>query len=372
MNMKQVYPQTSEEWNKVLLRFPQAHVLQSWEWAEAKKQNEWTPSFFVWEDHEADPIAAALLLKRQISFLGLRFSVLYAPKGPVLDWDNLQLTSEVITDLQNYYQTQNSVFLKIDPDVLLGTGLPGTDEDIPAPKGLAFQSELQKQGWQFSQDQIQFRNTVLLDLTQSEDELLAAMKQKTRYNIRLSGRKGVEVRSGDLSDLPMLYRMYAETAVRDDFVIRHEDYYLKTWSMFIESGMAEILIAEVEGQPIAALILFLFNEVSRYMFGMSTEAYRELMPNYLLQWEAIRLSKERGCHTYDMWGAPDVFDSSDPMWGVFRFKQGFHGFTVRYLGAWDFTARPLIYKAYTQTLPGLLNLMRKRGKSENRKKLQND
>jgi len=129
------------------------------------------------------------------------------------------------------------------------------------------------------------------------------------------------VRQGKVAELPVLYKMYAETAVRDGFVIRHEEYYLNTWRRFIEADMAKILIAEVENQPVAALILFHFNGTARYMFGMSTENDRELMPNYLLQWEAMRLAKRLGCHTYDMWGAPEVFDESDSLWGVFRSKK---------------------------------------------------
>lgn len=155
-----------------------------------------------------------------------------------------------------------------------------------------------------------------MDLRQSEEELLAAMKQKTRYNIRLAVKKGVTIRQGKESELPALYKMYAQTAVRDGFVVRHEEYYLNTWHAFLDADMAKILVAEVEGQPVAALILFHFNGTCRYMYGMSTEQYRELMPNHLLQWEAIRLSKQLGCHTYDMWGAPDVFNESDAMWGL--------------------------------------------------------
>lgn len=166
--MKQIFPQTSEEWNSIVLNFPQAHILQSWEWAEAKKQNTWSPLFFVWQDHQADPKAAVLILKRQINLLGFRFSVLYAPKGPVLDWDDLEIASQVISDLQNLSKKNKAIFLKIDPDVLLGTGIPGTDEEHPSPKGLSFQKMLQEQGWQYSQDQIQFQNTVLLDLTKAK------------------------------------------------------------------------------------------------------------------------------------------------------------------------------------------------------------
>ena len=356
-------------WNQLLLRFPEAHILQTTQWAEAKKQNGWSPLFFRAGNDPQDPEGLALILRRQISFAGLKFSVLYAPKGPVLDWDNPSAVSRMLDALQEICHQEKAIFIKIDPDVLLGTGIPGTEEENPAPNGLSLQAELKHRGWQYSQDQIQFRNSVLLDLRKSEDDLLAAMKQKTRYNIRLATRKGVQVRQGDITELPMLYKMYAGTAVRDGFVIRHESYYLKTWREFIEADMAKILVAEFENQPIAALILFHFNGTARYMFGMSTETSRDLMPNYLLQWEAICLSRQLGCHTYDMWGAPEIFDESDSMWGVFRFKEGFNGTVTRTLGAWDFTPHPWLYHRYTETLPKLLNLLRRRGLKANKRSL---
>lgn len=357
------------EWNQLLLQFPNAHILQTSQWAEAKKQNGWTPLYYR---EGTDPQATeglALILRRQIAFAGLKFSVLYAPKGPVVDWDDPSSASRILDALQDICRQEKAIFIKIDPDVLLGTGIPGTQDEIPAPRGLALQRELKQRGWQYSQDQIQFRNSVLLDLRKSEDDLLAAMKQKTRYNIRLAARKGVLVRQGEVTELPMLYKMYAETAVRDGFVIRHQDYYLNTWRGFIEADMAKILIAEVENQPIAALILFHFNGTARYMFGMSTENSRDLMPNYLLQWEAMRLAKQLGCHTYDMWGAPEIFDESDSMWGVYRFKEGFNGIVTRTLGAWDYTTRPWLYRRYTETLPKLLDLLRRRGLKANKRSL---
>ncbi len=350
-------------WDKLLLKLPDAHILQTSQWAAAKAQNGWQPLYF-WAGKSLDaPEALTLILKRQVSFLGLKFTVLYCPKGPVLDWKNAQLVEETLQFLQDFAKKERAIFIKIDPDVLIGTGESGGD-DLQIPK------RLDARGWRFSQDQIQFRNTVLIDLRQSEEELLAAMKQKTRYNIRLAAKKGVVIREGKADELPMLYKMYAETAVRDDFVIRGEDYYLETWRIFLEAGMAKILIAEAEDQPIAALILFYFNGTCRYMYGMSTAQARELMPNYLLQWEAIRLSKSLACQSYDLWGAPDVFDESDSMWGVYRFKQGFNGTTARHIGAWDFTPQPLLYKIYTQYLPKLLNLMRRQGKEENKKQIQ--
>ena len=357
------------DWNQLLLQFPDAHILQTSQWAEAKKQNGWSPMYFRQGSNPQAPEGLALILRRQISLAGLKFSVLYAPKGPVLRWDDQISVSRTLDALQDICRQEKAIFIKIDPDVLLGTGIPGAEDEIPAPQGLALQAELEQRGWQYSQDQIQFRNSVLLDLRKSEDDLLAAMKHKTRYNIRLAARKGVQVRQGEIAELPMLYKMYAETAVRDGFVIRHEDYYLKTWREFLEADMAKILIAKIESQPVAALILFHFNGTARYMFGMSTENAREWMPNHLLQWEAMRLAKQLGCHTYDMWGAPEVFDESDSMWGVFRFKEGFNGTTARTLGAWDYTTRPGLYRRYTETLPKLLNLLRQRGLKANKRSL---
>lgn len=359
----------TSQWNQLLLQFPDAHILQTSQWAEAKKQNGWSPMYF-WEGSDPQsPDGLALVLSRQISFAGLNFKVLYVPKGPVLRWHNQASVYHMLDELQNICRQEKAIFIKIDPDVLLGTGIPGASDEAPDPQGLALQAELKHRGWQYSQDQIQFRNSVLLDLRKSEEELLSTMKQKTRYNIRLAARKGVQIRQGELAELPMLYKMYAETAVRDGFVIRHEDYYLKTWRGFIEAGMAKPLISEFENRPIAGLILFFFNGTARYMFGMSTENSRDLMPNYLLQWEAMRLAKQLGCHTYDMWGAPEVFDESDSMWGVFRFKEGFNGTTTRTLGAWDYSTRPWLYRRYTETLPKVLNLLRQRGLKANKRSL---
>jgi len=193
--------------------------------------------------------------------------------------------------------------------------------------------------------------------------MLARMKQKTRYNVRLAKKKGVKIRFGTLGDIPMLYKMYAETSVRDGFVIRDETYYHTIWNSFVGEKMAEPLIAEVNGEPVAALILFWFAGRAYYMYGMSRLSHREKMPTYLLQWEAMRRAKAHGCRVYDLWGAPDVFEENNSMWGVYRFKRGLGGEVLRTLGAWDYTPRPLLYKLYYEIIPHVLNLMRARGKA---------
>jgi lipid II:glycine glycyltransferase (peptidoglycan interpeptide bridge formation enzyme) len=102
---------------------------------------------------------------------------------------------------------------------------------------------------------------------------------------------------------------------------------------------------------------------------MSRAVHREKMPNYQLQWEAMHLAQAHGVQQYDLWGAPDVFDESDSMWGVFRFKDGLGAEVVRTLGAWDYTPRPLLYALYTQVLPKILSMMRRRGKERTRQEV---
>ena len=119
----------------------------------------------------------------------------------------------------------------------------------------------------------------------------------------------------------------------------------------------------------AAISLFYFAGQAIYLFGMSSDEHREKMPNHLLQWEAMRRAKALGCTVYNLWGAPDEFNESDGLWGVFRFKEGLGGYVSRTIGAWDFTPSPLLYKLYTGILPRLMDLMRVRGKALTRQAL---
>ncbi len=336
--------------------------MQTWQWGEVKSRFGWTPSYRLWGD-EKNPDAAALILQREIPIVGFaaRLRVLYLPKGPLLrDWGNDDLRDHVLDDLQKLARQRGAIFLKIDPDVKLGVGVPGEPEAETNPLGSLLQSELHAQGWRYSAEQIQFRNTVIIDLSSSEEEILARMKQKTRYNIRYAARKGVGVRIGTVADIGLLYRMYTETSRRNGFVIRSEDYYQTLWRAFSEAGMLDPIIAEVDDEPIGAVMLFHYAGRAWYIHGMSRELHREKMPNYLLQWEALRRAKAMGCREYDLWGAPETFDESDSMWGVFRFKRGLGGEVSRTLGAWDYPAKPLYYKLYTQTLPRILDIMRRR------------
>jgi lipid II:glycine glycyltransferase (peptidoglycan interpeptide bridge formation enzyme) len=346
--MRPVTDQAS--WNTLIALLPHAHVLQSWEWGEFKSRYGWSARRFVWRDAADRPAAAAQVLARSAARGALR--VLYAPKGPLLDWADESLRTRVLADLEALARREQAIFIKIDPDV-----------PAPGPPGEAATPDLSRRTWVFSRDQIQFRNTVTLDLRPDEEQLLAAMKQKTRYNVRLAEKKGVRVRPGGLADLDRLYKMYAETAVRDGFIIRAPEYYRDAWGSFIAAGLAQPLIAEVAGEPVSALILFVFAQTAWYMYGMSREAQRDKMPNHLLQWEAMRWAKARGCTTYDFWGAPDEFVETDPLWGVWKFKEGFGGQVARRRGAWDYAPSRPLYWLYTTVMPHVLDVMRRRGRS---------
>ena len=360
-----------EQWDNLIRHLPGAHALQTWEWGLVKAEVGWKAHPLLWRDDNSAVCAGALCLQRTVSLgeFALKVSVMYIPRGPMLDWADTELVQQVLNDLQDFAKSKGAIFLKIDPDLPLGFGLPGSADDRPNPSGLAIQGELKHSGWIFSDDQIQFRNTVLVDLTPSEEDMLMRMKSKTRYNIRLAERKGVTVRAGGVEDIDLLYHMYAHTSVRDDFLIREKAYYDLVWQTFFSAGLAEPLIAEVEGQPVGAVVIFKFGSRAWYIYGMSLDEHREKMFTYLLQWEAMLRSKAAGCTAYDLWGAPDTFNEDDPMWGVYRFKDGLGGQVVCTLGAWDYPVRPLLYKLYSQVLPRILDVMRRRGKSETKRGL---
>jgi lipid II:glycine glycyltransferase (peptidoglycan interpeptide bridge formation enzyme) len=380
------------QWNNMISLLPGAHVLQSWEWGKVKSSFGWHPSFLLWfksvdgignmanqipsTPGDAQIVAAALVLQRNIRVGGFsnRTGVIYVPKGPLMDWGDGLLRRRVLQDLKEYAQKHSAIFIKIDPDLEIGVGIPGHPGSRVNQQAEGIVSELKAEGWLFSEEQIQFRNTVLIDLVPDEEKILANMKQKTRYNVNLARRKGVTIRTGNADDIDTLIRLYAETSLRDGFVIRNEEYYRQVWNTFIfsetpkrlDQPIAEALIAEFENEPIAAVIIFRFARKAWYLYGMSRTAHRDKMPNHLLQWEAIKRSRAAGCVVYDLWGAPNNFVETDPLWGVYRFKEGLGGTVHRFLGAWDLPINRMLYRLYTRTLPGLLDIMRRQGRENTR------
>jgi peptidoglycan pentaglycine glycine transferase (the first glycine) len=361
--MQALRVEDAQTWDSALLALPNPHILQSWAWGEFKARHGWRATRLLWQEGDG-PVAAASVLKRKVPRLPL--SILYVPKGPALDWTDTALVERILQELGRLARRERAIFIKVDPDLYY----PGDDPAFsPRPARAAeIARVLESQGWRTSAEQIQFRNTLLLDLGRTEDELLAGMKQKTRYNVRLGARRGVTVRSIGAGDGPAecdaalstLYRLYAETGRRDGFVIRPPEYYRDAWGSFVDGGLAQIFLAEYEGEAIAGLVLFTFGPTAWYMYGASSDRQRQHMPNYLLQWEAIRWAREQGCTLYDLWGAPDNLDESDPMWGVVRFKLGLGGELARGLGAWDLPVSRAGTWLYSSVIPRYLDWLRRR------------
>jgi len=319
------------------------HILQTSSWAAFKSRFGWSASRVAVLDGDRVVGGASVLFRR----LPLDWVTLaYIPKGPVVNWDDASLVVKLFEGLDRLCQTHRAFALKIEPD--LEAKATSEIATFPTPRAL------------LPARPVQPRRTILLDLAKTEDELLAAMHQKTRYNIRLATRKGVVVREGTADDLPAFYALTQATGLRDSFSVHSAEYYRAAFDLFVPRGWARFLIAEVhaagsEPEPIAAIMVFAFGSKAWYMYGASSDAHRERMPNHALQWEAICWAKSRGCATFDLWGVPDedqatleaqYLNRSDGLWGVYRFKRGFGGRLVRYAGAFDRVYSPLLYRAF--------------------------
>ncbi|MCS7088096.1 MAG: peptidoglycan bridge formation glycyltransferase FemA/FemB family protein [Thermoflexales bacterium] len=318
------------QWDAWLRALPMPHVLQSWAWGAFKARWGWEAERWAWMA-EGEPRAWVQLLRRAIGRLPL--CVLYAPKGPLALDD--EAYEAALAWLEARAQQLRAVWVKADGD--------------PAAPTLTLAQQravLMRRGWRFSPQQVQFRNTAITDLRKDDAALLAEMKPKWRYNIRLAERRGVRVRTVHPvtdADAALLNALYAETARRDGFVIREPRYYADVW----RAMDATALIAERAEEALAAAVLFVFGARAWYFYGMSRSEGREHMPNYLLQWYALRWARDRGCSFYDWWGAPEREDDPDhPLSGVWRFKRGFGAQFVEGVGAWDYAPSRLLYALY--------------------------
>jgi lipid II:glycine glycyltransferase (peptidoglycan interpeptide bridge formation enzyme) len=193
----------------------------------------------------------------------------------------------------------------------------------------------------------------------SEEDIFNRMKPKTRYNIRLAGRKEVIVHPSD--DIDRFYRVMDVTSQREAFHVHSPEYYRRAYDLFYPKGMCELFMADFHGQTLAAVMVFAFGKSAYYFYGASADVERNRKPTYPLQWEAIRWAHRKGCTEYDMWGIPDeatdIDDDEaeareDGLWGVYRFKRGFGGSIKRTQQTLDRVYNPLLYKLYLWRFSG--------------------
>jgi len=321
------------EWEHFLEQHQDAHLLQTGKWGELKRAFGWEPVRIV-----RDGTGLQALVRR----LPFGLSIVYAPKvataGPhSAVGEPLAARSPLWEEFVRVCRARNAVFCKVEPDAW--------DKDKPTPNW----SEGQRPG-----RSIQPIRTILVSLDGADEIILARMKQKTRYNIKLAERKGVAVRPWD--DIGAFHAMMRATGARDGFAVHSAAYYDRAYSLFRASNECELLVAEVGGKPVAALMVFAHGRRAWYFYGASTEDERNRMPTYLLQWEAMRWAKRRGCETYDLWGVPDADEATleaqfetrtDGLWGVYRFKRGFGGQLRRCAAPYDIVFRPGAYALYS-------------------------
>ena len=313
-------------WDQLIESHPEAHILQTSPWGDLKSAFGWKPFYL-----QQNELSALILFRR----LPLGLSIGYIPRGPVGEGDWVNFWPEV----DKLCRQERAIFLRVEPDIW----------EPVSPE--FFQTHLPE--FILSRQTVQPPRTIIIDLSGDEEQILMAMKSKTRYNIRLAQRKEVVVRESD--EIGTFHRMMLTTGERDAFGVHSLDYYQRAYDCFAPHGACVLLVAEYHAQPLAALMAFAHGNTAWYFYGASTNEERNRMPTYLLQWEAMRWAKKKGCQAYDMWGVPDhpedeledaFLDRADGLWGVYRFKRGFGGELKRTIGAWDRIYQPLLYKAY--------------------------
>jgi lipid II:glycine glycyltransferase (peptidoglycan interpeptide bridge formation enzyme) len=361
-----VQPNRPDGWDPVVST-QGASLLQSWRWGEFKRESGWSP-YRIGVNSQAGPLIYGQVLYRAIPRLPLAVSIGYIPRGPVYfpsaEGDK-GAEKAFWRAVHRESRKRGAIFLKVEPNIVISEAKP---RSVVSRKMAAL-------GFQPS-GRLQPARTWVLDIDRSEEEILKGMKPKTRYNLRLAGKRGVTVRrASTLSDLKAFHALLEITGQRDEFGIHTFPYYEQLWRTFGPEGddsMAVLLADHPEEPerakgPIAGLIAFRFGREAIYMYGASDNRGREHMPNYLLQWEAIRWAREHGCTLYDFWGIPDPpaedaegeegkdgkesaevspTNTRSGLRGVYWFKRGFGGREIEYPGAYDHVYNALLYKLW--------------------------
>ena len=323
-----------QQWNDFVASSVCCNITQSYEWGELAVHLHAEPLRVGVLDDEGRLCAAMLILISRAPVIQQTY--FYAPRGPVIDDPD----SPALTVLLNFVKAEarrhRAFMLKVEPSV--------PDGDVQWLTALA------RHGFRRNPYAMHIRHEWVLDIRPDEQALLAAMKEKWRYNIRLASRKGIVVRRGDLSDIDTFYSLYEVTSARDQFFIHDKAHYADVLRLYGQDDRAVLFLAEYQGKAVAGTIVLRLGHWSWYMYGASSNEERERMPNHLLQWTGIRWAREHGCWYYNFRGIPDVLEEGQELWGVYVFKRGFGGFPLRSLETHDLVYQPLIYEAYRRLL----------------------
>ncbi len=338
---------------------PKGHVLQTWEWGAVKQGMGWEPLPLILEQ-DGEIKASLLILKRKIPLPGMKPCIFYSPRGPVVDVENLELCRELFKGAERVARDHRAILLKIDPDI------PITNQK--------FISNLEQCNFRRNNTGLDFEGVqpsfvFRLDIALTEEQLLANMHGKTRYNIKLAGKKGVTIRAAQgKEELPAFYAVLQETAQRDQFLIRGYEYFEMMWDQLVANGLGQIFLAEYQGRIVSGTLALILGDKAWYLYGASSNEYRNVMPNYLIQWEMIRWAQVNGCKIYDFRGVSGDMDENNPLYGLYRFKKGFNGELIEFIGDWDRVYSPSLYVLWSKVLPLYRTMLRQRSRRGDRPK----
>lgn len=336
-----------EGWDAFVAAHPLGNFCQAWAWGEVKGRGEWTPHRLgLFADDSL--VAGAQVLLRP---LALGRSLAYAPRGPVVDLtttDGAQLRAALFDGVQQFCLKHRAICLKIDPC------LTGTDRWLqlcgarPVAGGDGFGGTQPK--W-----------VMRLALTPGMDEVFSRFKSDYRNRIRKAGRRGVTVRLGETdADWLAFDELLRQTADRQEFRVRAKSYFAAIRDELDGPCQAALFLAEREGRAVGAILCVAYGPTCWYLYGGMNEEGREHYSGYLLQWEAIQWSANRGCTVYDFRGVapPDAVDH--PTYGLNRFKEGFGPEVVEWVGEYDLIFSPLSHRLFTAALPRVKRLLKRR------------
>jgi len=320
MIIREVLPTEKKQFNLVA-----THPLQTWEWGEFRQKT--GKQVIRLGAFEGKTLRAGYQLTVH-PLPKTNYSLLYFPKGPLPDETALKA-------FVSLGQQKNALLVKMIPNIAVGQEKEKVAVFKKNPR-----VKLVKPFF--------FEHTFQIDLTQSEEALLAAMHPKTRYNIRLANRHGVKVVEDNSDQAFKIYlRLMEETTKRQHFYAHTPEYHQKMWETLRPAGLAHLLLARYRQQVLVAWILFTLNQTLYYPYGASSREHKEVMAGYAMMWEAIRFGKKMGCTLFDLWGClgPNP-NPRNPWFGFHRFKAGFGGQLVKFIGTYDLVINPTLYPIY--------------------------
>ena len=331
--MRFVTKETEQEYTEFLESHERCNFQQSLEWGKVKTN--WRKEVVLAEDENHKIIGSICVWIRKMPIFG---NMMYSSRGPVCDIHDKKVLEQLTDGIKELGKKYNAFVLRIEPDI------KKDDQE--------FRKIVEEIGYKIKddakdfKDEIQPRFVFRLDIKgKTEDEVLAGCHQKTRYNIRLAKRKGVVVKEGTREDLKDFHKIMIETGSRDGFIIRSLDYFEKMYDELAPKHM-KLLMAYYEDKPISGIIPIMYGNKTWYLYGASSNQHRNLMPNYLLQWEMIRQAIQNKCDIYDFRGVSGVVDETHPQYGLYRFKKGFGAEFTEFIGEVYWPFKPLTYKLY--------------------------